>query len=98
TAGRAPAVNARLATLGVKGISVDRPTVALIADALGVKNLPPDKEVTPPRFRELMRAVTPEERKAAAESFSHDRRDTSTPEGMARLPESSSRREGLRRA
>jgi len=95
TAGRAPAVNARLATLGVKGISVDRPTVALIADALGVKNLPPENELTPQRFRELMRAVTPEDRKAAAESFSHDRRDTSTPEGMARLLEKIWKRQAL---
>jgi beta-lactamase class A len=95
TAGRGPAVNARLASLGVKGISVDRPTVALIADALGIKNLPPENELTPQRFRELMRAVTPDDRKAAAESFSKDHRDTATPEGMARLLEKIWKRQAL---
>jgi len=39
--------------------------------------------------------VTPEDRKAAAESFSHDRRDTSTPEGMARLLEKIWKRQAL---
>ena len=95
TAGRGPAVNARLAALGVRGISVDRPTVQLIADALGVKNLPPENELTPERFRDLMRAVTPDDRTHAADTFSRDRRDTSTPEGMARLLEKVWRRQAL---
>jgi beta-lactamase class A len=95
TAGRGPAVNARLATLGVRGISVDRPTVALIADAMGVKNLPPENELTLERFGQLMRSVTPEERRAAGERFSQDRRDTSTPEGMARLLEKIWRRQAV---
>jgi beta-lactamase class A len=95
TAGRGPAVTARLATLGIKGISVDRPTVGLIADALGVKNLPPENELTLERFGQLMRSVTPEERRAAGERFSQDRRDTSTPEGMARLLEKIWRRQAV---
>ena len=95
TAGRGPAVNARLATLGVRGISVDRPTVALIADVLGIKNLPPENELTLQRFSELSRMVSPEERRAAAEKFSQDRRDTATPEGMARLLEKIWRRQAV---
>jgi beta-lactamase class A len=84
-AGGGPAVNARLAALGVRGISVDRPTIELIADAIGVKNLGPESGWTIPRFDSLARAVTEPERRAAAEAFYKDRRDTSTPEGMARL-------------
>ena len=95
TAGRGPAINGRLATLGVRGISVDRSTVALIADALGIRNLPPENELTVERFAQLARAVPPEERKAAGEKFSQDRRDTSTPEGMARLLEKIWRRQAL---
>ena len=95
TAGRGPSVNARLATLGVRGISVDRPTVALIGDVLGIKNLPPENELTLQRFSELSRMVSPEERRAAAENFSKDRRDTSTPEGMARLLEKIWRRQAV---
>ena len=78
-------VNARLAALGVSGISVDRPTLNLIADAVGVRNLPPEGELTPARFRELSRAVTDEERKTAGEAADRDRRDTATPRGMAAL-------------
>jgi beta-lactamase class A len=95
TAGRGSAVNARLGTLGVRGISVDRPTVGLIADAMGIKNLPPENELTLQRFGELARMVSPDERKAAAEKFSQDRRDTATPEGMARLLEKIWRRQAV---
>jgi beta-lactamase class A len=84
-AGGASAVNARLAALGVSGISVDRPTIALIADAVGVRNLPPESELNPGAFRALSRAVTPEERKAAVAAFYQNTKDTATPRGMAAL-------------
>src|SRR5213593_4583488 len=51
TAGTGSAVNARLRALGVNGISVDRPTVRLIADAIGITNLPADSVLTLERFR-----------------------------------------------
>jgi len=85
TAGTGSAVNARLRTLGVSGISVDRPTVRLIADAIGIKNLPPENELTIQRFDQLADAVPEAEQKAAAQQLYRDRRDTATPEGMARL-------------
>jgi beta-lactamase class A len=84
-AGGGSAVNARMGALGVQGISVDRPTVNLIADAIGIRTLPPEKELTPKRFGELARGVSDADQKAAADAFYKDRRDTSTPEGMARL-------------
>ena len=84
-AGGGDLVNARLRALGVSGISVDRPTVALIADAVGVRNLPPESELTPKGFGELSRKVTDDERKAAVEAFYRDPRDTATPKGMAAL-------------
>ena len=84
-AGGGPAVNARLATLGIKGISVDRPTIELIADVVGVKGLGPESGWTIARFDSLGQAVTPEQRRAAREAFYRDHRDTATPEGMARL-------------
>lgn len=84
-AGGGESVNARLRALGVSGVSVDRPTVALIADAVGVRNLPPESELTPGRFRELFLEVTDEQRKAAVEAFYRDNRDTATPKGMAAL-------------
>lgn len=87
TAGGSAPVNARLRALDVAGISVDRSTVQLIADAIGVKNLPGEAELTPQGFTALARAVSSDGQKAAAEAFNRDRRDTSTPEGMARLLE-----------
>jgi beta-lactamase class A len=85
TAGTGSAVNARLRTLGVNGISVDRPTVRLIADAIGITNLPPENELTIQRFNQLADAVPEAQQKAAAAQLYRDRRDTATPEGMTRL-------------
>ncbi len=95
TAGRGGAVTSRLGKLGVRGISVDRPTVQLIADALGVKNLPPENELTVEKFGVLARAITPAEREAATVAFYKDDRDTATPEGMARLLEKVWKRQAL---
>jgi beta-lactamase class A len=97
-AGGSAPVNARLRTLGVSGISVDRPTLNLIADAVGVKNLPPEHELTPQAFGALSRAVSSEARTAAATAFYRDPRDTSTPEGMVRLLETIWRGRALSKA
>ena len=98
TAGGSAPVNARLRALDVSGISVDRPTLQLIADAIGVKNLPPESELTPQAFNALARAVSSDAQKAAAEAFYRDRRDTSTPDGMARLLETVWRGKALSKA
>lgn len=84
-AGGSSAVNARLAALGITGISVDRPTIQLIADVVGVRNLGPESSWTTAMFDSLNRTVTPAQRAVARTAFYQDRRDTSTPEGMARL-------------
>lgn len=94
-AGGAAAVNARLGALGVSGISVDRPTVALIAAAIGVTNLPDESDLTPETFRALASAVTPAERAAAVTSFYQNTKDTATPRGMAALLAKIWRGEGL---
>ncbi len=94
TAGGASAVNARLAAIGVIGIRADRPTVRLIADYIGVKNLPGD-DVPIAEFGRLSKVVSDSGRTAALASFAIDPRDTSTPEGMAVLLEKVWRREGL---
>jgi beta-lactamase class A len=84
-AGGPAAVNARSAALGITGVSVDRPTIQLIADVVGVKDLGPESTWSIARFDSLTRTVTPAQRLGARASFYQDRRDTSTPEGMARL-------------
>jgi beta-lactamase class A len=94
-AGNGPAVNARLSTLGIRGISVDRPTIQLIADVVGVKNLGPETGWSIAAFDSLNRLVTPADRLAARVAFYQDRRDTATPEGMARLLAKIARGEAL---
>ena len=84
-AGGGASVNSRLASLGITGISVDRPTIHLIADASGVKELGPESSWSIARFDSLRRLVTPMQRASARTTFYQDRRDTSTPQGMARL-------------
>jgi beta-lactamase class A len=85
TAGGAEAVTARMRALGIEGINVSRSTAQLIAEWIGVSNLPPEDQWQPSLFRSLFAAVKPEEQKAAAKRFESDPRDTSTPESMAAL-------------
>jgi beta-lactamase class A len=97
-AGGGKAVNDRLAALGVRGLSVDRPTIQLIADAIGVRNLGPESEWSLAGFSAKARLVSPEAQKTAAAAFYQDRRDTSTPEAMTRLLFKVWHREALSRA
>jgi beta-lactamase class A len=83
-AGGPAAVTARMRALGIDGIDVDRPTVNLIADYLGLP-LPPESEWTPEFFASFGDALSTEERQAAQKRFDADPRDTSTPDAMADL-------------
>ena len=65
-AGGGKAVNERLAALGVQGISVDRPTIALIADAIGITDLGPESGWSMAAFRDKARAVSDAQEKQAA--------------------------------
>jgi len=94
TAGGGGAVNARLTALGVSGMRADRPTIRLIADYVGVYDLP-DDDVPMAEFSRRSRAVTDSGRRAALVKFAADPRDTSTPEAMAVLLGKIHRREGL---
>jgi len=87
TAGGAEAVTARMRGLGIDGINVNRSTAFLIADWVGVTNLPPEDRWTPDVIAAAFNAVKPEEQKAAAKKFDDDPRDTSTPDAMAGLLE-----------
>ncbi len=83
-AGGADAVNDKLRSINIEGISVNRSTAKLISDWIGAK-LPPETEWSPEMFDKLYDAVTPEEQKAATKRFDTDPQDTSTPDGMADL-------------
>jgi beta-lactamase class A len=84
TAGGGMAVTERMRALGIDGIRVDRPTIELIADWLGIR-LPPRAAWTQALFTQLYEATTSEQRDSAEAVFDADPRDTATPDGMALL-------------
>ena len=94
TAGGGAAVNARLSQLGVTGVRADRPTVRLIADYIGVRDLPSD-DVPIAEFIKREEALSDSAKRAALVAFAADPRDTATPDGMARLLELIWRRQAL---
>ncbi|HEV8485609.1 MAG TPA: class A beta-lactamase [Blastocatellia bacterium] len=83
-AGGPGAVTARMRALGIEGINVDRPTVRVIAEWIGME-LPPDDKWSPDLFATAPATVKPDDRAAAARKFEADTRDTSTPNAMADL-------------
>ena len=85
-AGGPEVVTAKMRSLGIAGINVDRPTVGLISDWMGA-TLPPEKDWTPELFRKLYADVTPDQRRIANDRFNHDERDTAQPDAMASLLE-----------
>ena len=86
-AGGPEAVTARMREIGISSIDVNRSTARLIADWIGITQVPAESEWSLTLFRTLSEAVKPEERKAAATRFDADPRDTATPEAMVRLLE-----------
>ncbi|GAB4040577.1 class A beta-lactamase [Spirosoma jeollabukense] len=83
-AGGTEAVQNRLKTLGIQGMSVDRTIIQLLADLEGI-TLPPPSQWTLGFYQNLEKSVTPESLKAAEANFKYDLRDTSTPEAMVNL-------------
>lgn len=84
-AGGAEAVNAMLRDLDIDGMQVNRSTLQLIADYLGITDLPPLQTLSPENFRALYQQTTDSIRSVAASLFNRDPQDTSTPVAMANL-------------
>jgi beta-lactamase class A len=84
-AGGPEAVTARMRALGVADVRVDRPTISLISDWIGIRQLPPDSQLSIQTWRAVSRAVAADSQRVAAISFNTDPRDTATPDGMAQL-------------
>ena len=84
-AGGGQSVTALMRDIGIEGITVDRPTVELIADWLGIEGLPSNGKITREKFSNLRSLVSQSERERAETVFEQDRRDSATPRGMAQL-------------
>ena len=95
TAGGGKVVTDRMRALGINGINVDRPTVRLIGDFAGWRDLPPDDQMSQEAWRRAARATTRQQQDSANAAFDRDPRDTATPEGMAMLLQKVYRGEAL---
>lgn len=84
-AGGSAAVTAKMKSLGLDGISVNRPTHVLIGDWLGVEGLQEGVGISPDEFRERVEQLSDEDRKRAEAAFNVDPKDTTTPRDMAKL-------------
>ena len=93
--GGGEAVTNRMTALGVEGVRVDRPTIDLIGDWLGIDHMPSAAGKRWDDYMELVADMPEVDREAAAQAFDKDPRDTSTPRGMAVLLEQIWNRDAL---
>ncbi|GAB4029279.1 class A beta-lactamase [Spirosoma gilvum] len=82
--GGTEAVQKRVNTLGIQGMSVDRTIIQLLADLDGI-TLPPVDQWTLGFYARLDSATTPDMKQKASIKLAADPRDTSTPEAMVNL-------------
>jgi len=84
-AGGGDAVTARMKSLGLPGIRVDRPTALLISDWVGAKNIPPEAQWSRDMWDQLYNRIPNNEHMQARRTQMRDPRDTATPDDMTRL-------------
>src|SRR5439155_11886157 len=83
-AGGPQVVSARMRSLGIEDMSIDRSAIEHVFDMFGLP-LPPESEWGPGRYVNVLTSVPADKQRAAAEQYARDARDTSTPEAMASL-------------
>jgi len=83
-AGGPQAVTARMRSLGIEDMSIDRSTIEHIFDMFGLP-LPPESEWGPGRYVSVLTSVPADKQRSAAEQYARDPRDTSTPDAMVSL-------------
>jgi beta-lactamase class A len=98
TVGGGAAVTKHMEEIGVDGVRVDRPTIRLIGDWLGVEDMPSASGRRWEDYEALVDALPEGEREQAQRAFELDPRDTATPRGMATLLEKIWRGDVLRTA
>lgn len=84
-AGGPAAVTSRMRALGLSGIRVDRSIAMLIADWVGIRNVPPEEEWTRDMWDRMENAVPDAEHMRARRKQWSDPRDTATPDDMTKL-------------
>ncbi len=94
-AGGGEKVTARMKALGIEGLRVDRPTLHLIADWIGLSPVPGEAERDPAKYDEIFESAPTDESREAERAFYDDPRDSATPRAMAALLEKLWKREAL---
>lgn len=84
-AGGSAAVTQKMREIGISDIDVNRPTFVAIANYLGVTSAKEDQPYSDEDVVKEMRQLTKAQRDQAAEAFSKDLQDTSTPQAMTQL-------------
>ena len=84
SSGSPQAVTARMRSLGIAEMSIDRSTLEHVFDMFGLP-LPPESVWGPGRYVSVLTSVPADKQRAAAEQYARDPRDTATPEAMASL-------------
>jgi beta-lactamase class A len=95
TVGGGDAVTGHMRSIGVEGVRVDRSTIRLIGDWIGVRDMPTASGRRWDDYVALAEALPPGEQEQAQRAFELDPRDTATPRGMATLLEKVWRGEAL---
>jgi beta-lactamase class A len=83
--GGTKAVQAGLASLGLKGIDVDATELEMLFRFRGLSGLPRDLRITPEELKKRTDAVPAAERKKAELAFEKKPSDAATPDALARL-------------
>jgi len=94
-AGGPAAVTAKMRSLGVPGIRVDRSTALLISDWQGAKNIPPEEQWNRGIWDKLYDAVPERDHLLARRTEMTDPRDTAAPDDMTKLLLRIWKRDGL---
>ena len=85
--GGPPAIDRRMNAIGIEGMTVDRPIYLVLSHCMGITCFDETEPFSLELYNKMAAKVTAEERLRARRNFINDTRDTSTPEGMARLLE-----------
>jgi len=89
TAGGAAAITQHMKDIGIQGLRVDRPTLGIINDFFGFKDIDIEGRITIAEIMKRIKDIPQEEQEKMAkvyeEKFNKDPRDTTTPEAMALL-------------
>ncbi|HZX10498.1 MAG TPA: class A beta-lactamase [Acidobacteriota bacterium] len=85
--GGSKSVTQKMREIGIMDMDISRPTYVAIANFLGITSVNEEEPYSDDDVVKELRQLSKEQREQAAESFSKDNRDTSTPLAMAKLLE-----------